>query len=33
MEAWCAVGPPRAVVTSVEATDVEPLGSAFFEAR
>lgn len=33
MEAWCAVGPPRADVTRAEATDVEPLGSRCFEAR
>ena len=33
MEAWCAAGPPRAEVTKVEASDVEPLGSAAFGER
>ena len=33
MESWCATGPPRAEVTHVEASDVEPLGGARFEAR
>jgi acylphosphatase len=33
MEAWCRIGPPRAEVTAVEVTDVEPLGSAVFSAR
>ena len=33
MEAWCRVGPPRAEVTGVEASDVEPRGSAVFDAR
>jgi acylphosphatase len=33
MERWCAVGPPRAEVTEVEVADIEPLGSATFEAR
>jgi acylphosphatase len=33
MESWCATGPPRADVTHVEGTDMEPLGSATFDAR
>ena len=33
MEAWCRMGPPRAEVTAVEATDIEPLGTARFSSR
>ena len=33
MEAWCRIGPPRAEVTAVEGSDVDPLGSASFGAR
>ncbi len=33
MERWCGVGPSRAEVAAVDATDVEPLGSATFDAR
>ena len=33
MEAWCRIGPPRADVTAVEVTDIDPLGSAVFSAR
>ncbi len=33
MEAWCAIGPPRAEVARVDTTEVEPLGSPRFEAR
>ena len=30
MVAWCRTGPPRAEVTDVEVTDLEPLGSTAF---
>ena len=33
MEAWCGIGPPRAEVTGVQASDVEPLGTATFDSR
>ena len=33
MEAWCGIGPAHAEVTAVEASDVDPLGSATFDAR
>jgi acylphosphatase len=33
MEAWCRIGPSGAEVVAVEATDLEPLGSATFDAR
>jgi acylphosphatase len=33
METWCRIGPSRAEVTSVETVDLDPLGSAYFEAR
>ena len=33
MEAWCGIGPPRAEVGRVEASDIEPLGTATFTAR
>ena len=33
MEAWCRIGPPRADVTGVDVTDVEPRGSATFSSR
>ena len=33
MEAWCRIGPPRAEVTSVEAVDLDALGTKYFEAR
>ena len=33
MAAWCRIGPSRAEVTSVEVVEVDPLGTAYFEAR
>lgn len=33
MEAWCRIGPPRAVVTSVVCEPAEPLGTAAFTTR
>jgi acylphosphatase len=30
--AWCRLGPPRAEVTRVEVSDVEPLGTRGFRA-
>ena len=33
MAAWCRIGPSRAEVTSVEVVEVDPLGTAHFEAR
>ena len=32
MVAWCRAGPPRAEVTAVEVTELEPLGSTSFRA-
>ena len=31
--AWCRVGPPRAEVTAVEVTDVEPIGTRAFRTE
>jgi acylphosphatase len=30
---WCGVGPPRAVVTSIEVTDEAPAGEVGFRIR
>jgi acylphosphatase len=30
---WCHHGPPRAVVTYVEVTDLDPIGEILFQAR
>ena len=32
MVAWCRIGPPRADVTAVEVTELEPLGSTGFRS-
>lgn len=30
---WCRVGPPRAVITSTEVTDEDPVGEVGFRVR